>query len=198
MATKDDIKKAAASLFAIKGFEATTMNDIADAVGLKKQSLYSHIRSKSELYLTIINERTDLMWEEIVKHNERIKGVTEEEYIKGFFKSVIEVFTDRENLLLWRRTIIIYFSDESATDFKQADWKLRKKVKDELYRELSGRYERFANKGYFNEFFLTFLVLVHGYLSWMMISHHNNHTLECAWQNYWAGANKYFEDTQRA
>lgn len=194
MATKDEIKKAASTLFAKKGFEATTMDDIADAVGLKKQSLYSHIRSKSDLYLMIINERTDSMWEEVVKYNEQIKGGTTEKLLKGVFQSIIKAFTDRESLLLWRRTMIIYYSDEGAENFKHADWQLRQNVKDELYHELSGRYQRFSDPKFFNQFFQSFMVLVHGYLSWMMISGHDDDTLDCVWRSYWAGANIYFED----
>lgn len=197
MATKDEIRKAAFSLFALKGFEATTMNDIADAVGLKKQSLYSHISSKSDLYLTIVNEQTDTMWEKITKLNEKIKSGTTEEYLKGYFKSIISVFTDREHLLLWRRTIIIYYSDASAEDFRRADWKLRQRVKDDLYDELSKRCERLSSAGLFNQFFLSYMVMIHGYLSWMMISSHSDDTLECVWRNYWAGANKFFADCQR-
>lgn len=194
MATKDEIKKAAATLFALKGYEATTMNDIAEAVGLKKQSLYSHIRGKSELYLTIISERTELMWEEIARFSDKKKGSTTEEFLKDVFNRIIAVFSNRENLLLWRRTIIIYYSDESAEDFKRADWQLRQKIKDDLYNELSKRYERFGNTEFFNNFFLSFMVLVHGYLTWMMISGHNEDTMQYAWRSFWAGANKYFEE----
>lgn len=43
------ISLAAARLFREKGFNATGMRDIADAVGIEAASLYNHIRSKSEL-----------------------------------------------------------------------------------------------------------------------------------------------------
>lgn len=52
--TKDDeIFDAAASLFKQKGFHATSMQDIADAVGMQKGSLYYHISSKEELLFRI-------------------------------------------------------------------------------------------------------------------------------------------------
>lgn len=46
---KDQLIENAEKLFASKGFAATTMRDIAQAVGVEAASLYSHIKSKDEL-----------------------------------------------------------------------------------------------------------------------------------------------------
>lgn len=46
---KDVIIKKAAALFRTKGFNATSMREIAAAVGVEAPSLYNHIGSKSEL-----------------------------------------------------------------------------------------------------------------------------------------------------
>lgn len=54
VSTKEaEILDAAARLFKEKGFHATSMQDIADAVGLQKGSLYYHIASKEELLFRI-------------------------------------------------------------------------------------------------------------------------------------------------
>ena len=47
--TKEKIFEAAIDLFAKKGFDATPMREIAEAVGIKKASLYSHYQSKNEI-----------------------------------------------------------------------------------------------------------------------------------------------------
>ena len=47
--TKERIFEAAIDLFALKGFDATSMREIAEAVGIKKASLYSHYKSKNEI-----------------------------------------------------------------------------------------------------------------------------------------------------
>lgn len=44
---------AASDLFATKGFEATSMRDIAGAVGMMSGSLYYHFASKEELYIAV-------------------------------------------------------------------------------------------------------------------------------------------------
>lgn len=46
---KEQIKDAAAYLFRKKGYKATSMKDIADAMDIKAASLYNHIKSKQEL-----------------------------------------------------------------------------------------------------------------------------------------------------
>ena len=51
-----EILDAAADLFFHKGFGATTTQDVADAVGLLKGSLYHHIGSKEDLLVGIIDD----------------------------------------------------------------------------------------------------------------------------------------------
>lgn len=57
---KQVIKEKAAYLFRKKGFNATSMQDIAEAMNMKAASLYNHIQSKQELLdemlLNIANE----------------------------------------------------------------------------------------------------------------------------------------------
>ncbi len=50
---KQIILEAAARLFRDKGYSATSMRDLADAVQLKASSLYNHIASKEEILQTI-------------------------------------------------------------------------------------------------------------------------------------------------
>lgn len=47
--TKEKIFEVSLELFAQKGFDAVSMREIAEAVGIKKASLYSHFSSKDEL-----------------------------------------------------------------------------------------------------------------------------------------------------
>ncbi|MEW6173719.1 MAG: TetR/AcrR family transcriptional regulator [Bacillota bacterium] len=51
--TKERIKEVAFSLFAEKGYEATSIADIAAGVGLTKPALYAHFGGKEDLFLSI-------------------------------------------------------------------------------------------------------------------------------------------------
>ena len=54
--TKQDILEAALELFSVQGFEATSISQIADAVGIRKASLYSHFDSKQAILNAIVKE----------------------------------------------------------------------------------------------------------------------------------------------
>lgn len=49
------VREAALDLFASQGYRATTMQDIADRVGIRGPSLYKHVRSKQELLVMVID-----------------------------------------------------------------------------------------------------------------------------------------------
>ena len=51
---REDILQAAESLFATRGYEATTTQDIADAIGILKGSLYYYVSSKQELLFQVV------------------------------------------------------------------------------------------------------------------------------------------------
>ena len=62
---KEEIKKAAARLFRKRGFKATSMRDIAEAVGIKAASIYNHIKSKQELLSDLLMEIATIFTKEM-------------------------------------------------------------------------------------------------------------------------------------
>jgi len=56
MMTDVEIKKTALLNFVEKGYEGTSLADIANHVGIKKQSIYTHFRSKDELFICVSDE----------------------------------------------------------------------------------------------------------------------------------------------
>ena len=54
--TKEQILDVALDLFSVQGFEATSISQIVDAVGIRKASLYSHFGSKQEILEALIKE----------------------------------------------------------------------------------------------------------------------------------------------
>jgi len=51
---RTEILEAALGLFSKKGYHDTSMQDLGEALGLQRGSLYTHIRSKEELLLAIV------------------------------------------------------------------------------------------------------------------------------------------------
>jgi AcrR family transcriptional regulator len=52
--TRERILDAAETLFAERGFEGTTLRDVAASVGLRNPSLYNHFDSKESLYAAVL------------------------------------------------------------------------------------------------------------------------------------------------
>ncbi|MCY7493666.1 TetR/AcrR family transcriptional regulator [Bacillus safensis] len=54
--TANCIKESALTHFAEKGYEGTSLFDIAKEVGIKKQSIYSHFKHKDDLFLQVMHQ----------------------------------------------------------------------------------------------------------------------------------------------
>ncbi len=54
--TKQEILEASLELFSVQGFEATSISQIASAVGIRKASLYSHFDSKQAILDALVKD----------------------------------------------------------------------------------------------------------------------------------------------
>lgn len=54
LSTAERILDAAEDLFALKGYSATSLGDVADRVGIRSPSLYNHFRNKEALYEAVL------------------------------------------------------------------------------------------------------------------------------------------------
>ena len=54
--TKQEILDAALDLFSVKGFEATSLSMLAEAVGIRKASLYSHFENKQAILDALVDQ----------------------------------------------------------------------------------------------------------------------------------------------
>ncbi|MDX8044379.1 TetR/AcrR family transcriptional regulator [Gracilibacillus sp. S3-1-1] len=74
------IKQEALHLFSIHGFEGTSLADIANRVGIKKQSIYTHFKGKDDLYIQVLK---DAFIEEIK---------LEKIYVQEHFEQTLDTF----------------------------------------------------------------------------------------------------------
>lgn len=56
---RHDISHAAAHLFLAEGFDRTSMDSVAHAAGVSKQTVYSHFKSKDDLFISCISRKMD-------------------------------------------------------------------------------------------------------------------------------------------
>jgi AcrR family transcriptional regulator len=62
---RDDVIRVAARLFAAKGYHATTLDQIAEEIGITKPALYYYITNKEDILRTIINRILEPMQEAV-------------------------------------------------------------------------------------------------------------------------------------
>jgi AcrR family transcriptional regulator len=71
-ARKNDILEAAKTVFFERGFQAATMDQIAEAAELSKGSLYLYFPSKEELYVSILVEGMEILCD---RFENAVKGI---------------------------------------------------------------------------------------------------------------------------
>ncbi|MDY6800766.1 MAG: TetR/AcrR family transcriptional regulator [Bacteroidota bacterium] len=64
---KQKIVKIASRVFSQFGFKKATMNDIADAAGMGKSSIYYYFKSKEEIFEAVVKKEADILSHELNK-----------------------------------------------------------------------------------------------------------------------------------
>ncbi|HWC77973.1 MAG TPA: TetR/AcrR family transcriptional regulator [Blastocatellia bacterium] len=88
-----EIYRAAAQIICEKGFGATSMNDIAEAVGITKAGIYHHISGKRNLLFEIMNFGLDSLEEEVISHARSV--VDAEERLRTIITKHVQLITNR-------------------------------------------------------------------------------------------------------
>ena len=65
--TRNKLIDVARALFAKKGIEETTMNDIALASGKGRRTLYTYFKSKEEVYAAVVEDELELMSQQMAE-----------------------------------------------------------------------------------------------------------------------------------
>lgn len=97
-AGRDGILDAAAKLFSEKGFEATSINDLARAVGLSKATVYHYFSDKNEIYIDVILRTLSALCEHVEKEiaGEKTAAAKFRRYAEAhaeYFEANLEAYT---------------------------------------------------------------------------------------------------------
>jgi AcrR family transcriptional regulator len=127
--TREGILEAAARIFSEKGFHATSMQDIADAVDLQKASLYHHFSSKQEILLEILDHALDLI-------NNRLEAVlsqslSPDEKLRQAMVSYFQTIAENQNL-----SVVLLLELRSLDPELKARQASRREKFERLWRDL--------------------------------------------------------------
>jgi TetR/AcrR family transcriptional regulator, cholesterol catabolism regulator len=87
--SRQEILRTAARLFQQRGYDATSMNDVAAALKLSKGGLYHHFQSKDEILFEIMNHAMEITQERVLDPVRRIQNP--EERLRALIRLHIEV-----------------------------------------------------------------------------------------------------------
>ncbi len=95
--SRQEILRTAARLFQQRGYDATSMNDVAAALKLSKGGLYHHFQSKDEILFEIMNHAMEITEERVLAP---VRGIADpEQRLRALIRLHIEVVlspVDRE------------------------------------------------------------------------------------------------------
>jgi AcrR family transcriptional regulator len=94
--TKERIQAAARELFAQKGVQKTSLQEIADKLGITKPALYYHFASREDLLRSIVQPLIDA-GQRFIEVQEKASSVEVRALLEGFFDFHIQ---HRENIML--------------------------------------------------------------------------------------------------
>lgn len=101
--TRERFIEVARQLFARKGVENTTMNDIASASEKGRRTIYTYFKSKRDIYNAVIEQETDIALSQLraivakpIPADEKLK-----EYIDAHFETMREVVSRNGSLRAW-------------------------------------------------------------------------------------------------
>jgi AcrR family transcriptional regulator len=87
--SRQEILRTAARLFQQRGYDATSMNDVAAALKLSKGGLYHHFQSKDEILFEIMNHAMEITEERVLAP---VRGIADpEERLRALIRLHIEV-----------------------------------------------------------------------------------------------------------
>jgi len=127
--TKEDILEAAARIFGEKGFDATSMQDIADVVHLQKASLYYHFDSKQEILAAILDHALDII--NITLEAVLAQSLSPDEKLRQAMVSYLQTIADNRNL-----AAVLLFELRSLDPELKARHASRREKFERLWRDL--------------------------------------------------------------
>lgn len=99
----NEIKEAALKYFTIHGYEGASLSQIAEEVGLKKQSIYAHFKGKDDLFLQVLRDAKEAELSSKLHYFSKVDSQNPEKDLYGFLQLVIDLFQKNELLKFWLR-----------------------------------------------------------------------------------------------
>ena len=127
MNTKEKIFDVSLDLFSKKGYDSVSLREIAEEVGIKKSSIYSHYSSKEAILMDIFDYLTNLFeYDELLNNKELDLTADNETLVENpemFYhmgsEAIKAMFSQERNLKIWKLIFIQMNHNETIRLFFQ-------------------------------------------------------------------------------
>ena len=114
MNTKEKIFDVSLDLFSKKGYDSVSLREIAEEVGIRKSSIYSHYSSKEAILMDIFNYLRNLFEYDELLNNEDLNLAADNEFLMEnpelFYhrgsEAIKAMFSEERNLKIWKLIFI--------------------------------------------------------------------------------------------
>lgn len=160
---RNEILSASATLFAKKGFNRTTIDEISEAAEFGKGTIYNYFENKEEIYKSILDEmlngNLDLLKESSAKYAEIEEFLTN--YTKNLFKFCLD---NKESFALLIRELSRIDSEIVPIDRLEL-----LTIMTEMHEILLNRFRQAAAEGHITEFTPEELVMYFNHFIYPML-----------------------------
>lgn len=134
--SRDNIEKIALELFAIKGYHATSIAQIAEKAQISKGLLYNYYKSKEHLLNTVVMK----IYDEIMQIVQMSKNLPAEKQIEQMIVETIDHL--KKNISLWK--LYLFLVHQSEVQKKLTE--LYEKMRDEYMNYVVKLFEEIGSK----------------------------------------------------
>jgi TetR/AcrR family transcriptional repressor of mexJK operon len=142
LASGGSIRDAAAALFLEKGYQGTSMDDVAARAGVSKQTIYTHFSSKEQLFEDLVLGNAGRVEEFIAAMQSTVDGASDAESALRAVARLYTRFVIRPEVLRLRRLVI-----GEASRFPELARRYHAAVPERTYAALAKLIERLTGQG---------------------------------------------------
>lgn len=192
ISTKERIKQAALSLFAKKGYDGTSMSDLAAAVQLNKASIYSHYAGKLDLFLAVYQDAANDYEALNTRLFEESKQMNPYDKLRHIFEGyIVYYYKNKDMQAFWSQILLFTPGDLQETihsDMRKRDHYFQTRM-EHIFSEAMEhgmiRHDQAAR------LVMTFRAMREGLLTWMrIIPDLKEEWIHTFWSDLWLGLEK--------
>ncbi|MBS8263775.1 TetR/AcrR family transcriptional regulator [Mesobacillus boroniphilus] len=193
MKSLDRINQEALILFAEKGYYGTSLSMIANAVGIRKSSIYAHYNSKDELFIAVVQFVAGLYKAKLEQFFAVLKEVDHpvEHQLYHVLRWYMQLWVDKKNATKFWRRIGLFPPEHLENEIKRIS---AETVAQSFHKELADIFRKGVENGELRnvpseKLVALFQILIDGILTAILLNDYQETTelIQDGWHHFWSG-----------